>query len=342
MNARMPYTAGYAPAFNLSNVADVQRAINVLRQSGFLHREAVLKPLADDGQMGAYTRAAITAFQEAADLPTTGRLNRTTRNMLAQVLGELGIHADANTPPATVGGAPMNIGSISDVQAALNLLRPGSVDRPDGVLGLKTRAALITFQKAYMLPATGDIDKPTRETIAQALVQMGIPAIASTAATGAAPVTTPVVDRSAQIRQQAVSALQELRGIGLPVVADSLRHLLSEPSIDNLRRAVAFLKLPTSGVFANQVAALWEPVLAAYSAQPDPDGALRASVPGQMTPLLTQVDTVLGAVTRLAETPTVDGLSATIAKLLGPQGGALGANIAKPLQTFLSTITVRA
>ena len=62
---------------------------------------------------------------------------------------------------------------------------------------------------------------------------------------------------------------------------------------------------------------------------------------GQMTPLLTQVDTVLGAVTRLAETPTVDGLSATIAKLWGRRG-ALGANIAKPLQTFLSTITVRA
>ena len=132
MNARMPYTAGYAPAFNLSNVADVQRAINVLRQSGFLHREAVLKPLADDGQMGAYTRAAITAFQEAIYLPyhRTPRLD--DADMLAQVLGELGIHADANTPPTTVGGAPMNIGSISDVQAALNLLRPGSVDRPDG------------------------------------------------------------------------------------------------------------------------------------------------------------------------------------------------------------------
>ena len=345
MNARMPHTTGYASTLSLSNVADVQRAINMLRQSGFLHRESIPKPLLEDGSLGPYTRAAITAFQQAVYLPGTGRIDASTRGMLAGALRSIGVQAEPNTPPNAVGGVPIvNISSVSEVQWALNRLDPNAQLPQSGTLDDRTRQALIAFQKTYMLPATGDVDGQTRRTIAQALVRIGIPASApsTVASTGARPeAPAPIADRSAQIKQQALSALHELREIGLTAVAETLRHLVNDPSVDNLRKAIGFLRLPNSGVFANQVATLWAPVLDTYSKQADADGALRANLPGQMAPLLTQVDTVLGAVNQLAATPTVDNLTATIARLSG-QGGPLGVNLAKPMQAFLTSITAPA
>ena len=159
-----------------------------------------------------------------------------------------------------------------------------------------------------------------------------------TGALSAAP-SPQVADRSAEIRQQALFALHELREIGVTAVADSLRHLLSDPSVANLRQIVTFLKMPSTGAFANQVSALWAPVLDGYLRQPDPDGALRAAIPAQMTPLLSQLDAVLGAVNGLAATATVDNLNATVAMLSQPQAGPLGRKIAQPLQALLATIT---
>jgi len=341
MNARMPYTTGYAQTLNLSNVADAQYAINLLRPAGLLPMESFPKPLLEDGNLGPYTRAAFTAFQQTVYIPSTGRLDAATRGMLAGALRSIGVQSEPNTPPTAIGGLPIvNIGSVSEVQWALNRLTPDAQLPQTGTLDDRTRPAIIAFQKAYMLPATGDIDEQTRRTIAQALVRIGIPANAPSivASTGAA---APIADRAAQIKQQALSAMHELREIGLTAVADTLRHLVSAPSIDNLRKAVGFLHLPNSGVFANQVATLWAPVLDAYSKQADPEGALRANLPGQMAPLLTQVDTVLDAVKQLAATPTVDNLTATIARL-SDQGGPLGVNLAKPMHAFLTSITAPA
>ena len=329
---------------HLSNVADAQHAINVLRHAGFLHRESIVKPLAEDGQLGHYTRAAIIAFQQAVYLPATGRLDTSTRGMLAGAMASYGIAANADMPPDTVGGAPVvNVGTVIEVQAALNRLTYGSLAE-DGVLGEATRQAILDFQRAYLLPATGVIDRPTRTSIAQALISIGVPAFAPplpavlTGALSAAP-SPQVADRSAEIRQQALFALHELREIGVTAVADSLRHLLSDPSVANLRQIVTFLKMPSTGAFANQVSALWAPVLDGYLRQPDPDGALRAAIPAQMTPLLSQLDAVLGAVNGLAATATVDNLNATVAMLSQPQAGPLGRKIAQPLQALLATIT---
>ena len=306
---------------HLSNVADAQHAINVLRHAGFLHRESIVKPLAEDGQLGHYTRAAIIAFQQAVYLPATGRLDTSTRGMLAGAMASYGIAANADMPPDTVGGAPVvNVGTVIEVQAALNRLTYGSLAE-DGVLG-----------------------EATRQAILEALISIGVPAFAPplpavlTGALSAAP-SPQVADRSAEIRQQALFALHELREIGVTAVADSLRHLLSDPSVANLRQIVTFLKMPSTGAFANQVSALWAPVLDGYLRQPDPDGALRAAIPAQMTPLLSQLDAVLGAVNGLAATATVDNLNATVAMLSQPQAGPLGRKIAQPLQALLATIT---
>jgi peptidoglycan hydrolase-like protein with peptidoglycan-binding domain len=247
--------------------------------------------------------------------------------------------------PAVAAGIPiLNIGSVADVQRALNTLTAGAVpDAEFGALGPKTRAALIEFQKTYMLAPTGDIDHQTRTELAKVLGLLGIatfvPAVATTTGAGAPLAAGPAVDRSTQIQQQAVRALTELRAIGLPAVANALRHVLGDPSMDALRRALTSLSVSTSGVFANQIAALWKPVLDGFALQPDPDAALRAALPAQLAPLLTQLDAVLGSVTELASSPTVDQLRATVAVLLGPQGGALGAKLAQSLQAFLMSIT---
>jgi peptidoglycan hydrolase-like protein with peptidoglycan-binding domain len=177
MNARMLYTTGYVQTLNLSNVADSQRAINMLRQAGYLPLESFPKPLLEDGNPGPYTRAAITAFQQSFGQTGTGRLDAVTRGMLAGALRSIGVQAEPNTPPSAVEGMPIvNIGSVPEVQWALNRLDPSTQLPQSGTLDDRTRQALIVFQKIYMLPATGEINGQTRRTIAQALVRIGIPA----------------------------------------------------------------------------------------------------------------------------------------------------------------------
>jgi len=251
-------------------------------------------------------------------------------------------------PQATAGIPIVSIGSLSDVQRALNTLSAGSVpDDEMGTMGPRTKATLVAFQKAYMLPPTGEPDQQTRVTIARVLGLMGVATFVPSATTagvsasvGLQASSAQAVDRSGQIRQHALLALAELQHVGLPAVAGALRPLLASPSTDGMSAAIATLGAPSAGSFANQVAALWKPALDAYRAQPDPDGALRAAIASQMAPLLSQIDAVLGGIQGLAAVPTVDNLSATIAALLGPQGGALGTKVAQPLQALLTEITV--
>ena len=160
------------------------------------------------------------------------------------------------------------------------------------------------------------------------LGSIGIAAFAPAFTTSGLPAATTIVDRSSQIREQALTALQELREIGVEAVAQSLRHVIQSPSLDVLRSVVAFLGQPTSGSFANAVAKLWGPVAEAYAKQPDPNAALGPAVDIQMKPLLQQLDTVLGAINQLAAAPTVDQLSATIGVLSQPQAGMLGPKLA--------------
>jgi peptidoglycan hydrolase-like protein with peptidoglycan-binding domain len=333
-----PPSAFSGPVLDVSLVTGAQRAVNLLRQAGVL---AVPKPLAEDGRLGPYTRQALAAFQHSVSLPTTGGLDGFTKLWLTDALRSVGVQAyDGTLTQDVAGGIPMvTIGSIVDVQRALNRLNLGTL-KEDGVLGSTTRQAIVELQKTYMMPPTGQADHQTRSLIAQALGQIGISAfVPATETGGLSAASGPLVDRSAQIQQQALGALLQLREIGVTAVAESLRHLLAEPSVANLHQAVAFLATPSSGAFANQVAALWKPVLDSYAAAPDPDAALRAAIPSQMAPLLAQVDGVLTAINQLAAYPTVDNLSRTVSSLSRPEAGALGAKIAQPLKAFLTTVT---
>ena len=248
--------------------------------------------------------------------------------------------AMTTVPGAAAGyrGALTTVGSLADVQRALTALGVASL-QDTGTLDEATKQAIIAFQRSQMLPPTGQPDTPTRERIAIVLGSIGIAAFAPAFTTSGLPAATTIVDRSSQIREQALTALQELREIGVEAVAQSLRHVIQSPSLDVLRSVVAFLGQPTSGSFANAVAKLWGPVAEAYAKQPDPNAALGPAVDIQMKPLLQQLDTVLGAINQLAAAPTVDQLSATIGVLSQPQAGMLGPKLAQQLHLVLAVLT---
>src|SRR5688572_21453405 len=120
-------------------------------QQTLAHRGFNVNPI--DGQMHASTQQALKQFQKSENLEDTGRLNDRT-------LAALGIEpesASAGAPrPAIAQSSP----SVRDVQHRLNQL--GYKAGPeDGVMGGATRAALVAFQRAEGLPATGRVDRAT-------------------------------------------------------------------------------------------------------------------------------------------------------------------------------------
>jgi len=358
-------------ALNMTRLADVQKAFNTLSRNGYVQLPHALP---EDGTLGEPTHNAIVAFQQMSGFPATGLLDYNTRSTIAGWLQQVGIHADPgpegtidpaaptapaapHAPPApsfgTPPGAPMVIASVQDVQNALNMLAQyGKVPLRHylyvtGIVDHPTSDALATFQLAYGLPPTRTIDVPTRAMIAQLLGQVGVSAYAPSAsqphvATAGLPEgAAPTVDRDAQIRKVALGCLAELRHAGVNQVGDSMRYLVSTPSVDGLRAVVMNLGQPNAGGFANSVAQLWKPSLDYYMMQPDPNAAFAPEVPSKIVPLLSQVDAVLSALGQLAATPTVDNLSATVSRLSQTQGG-IASHIADTLRVVLAVVTAPA
>ena len=377
-HAGLPATAPGHPAaqaapgtLHLSSLAHVQRALNILSQQGMI---ALAQPIAENDQLGSDTQIGLAAFQQSNGLPVTGQLDDQTRSQMVAWLATIGIHADAGLPPpgqppaahpphghphpapgaqpatAPDGDGPMPIASVADVQAALNLLLSGglvplrSYLRETGVVDPPTSDALSIFQLHFSLPPTRTVDSATRNMVARLLNQIGVSAYAPQAghrqhAAGALPTATPaLVDRSTQIRNEALRGLAELRAIGVNQVADSMRYLVSSPTVDGLRSVVTNLSQPNAGTFANSVAALWKPALDWYGMQRDPNAAFQPSVHSQIAPLLSQLDTVLSALGQLAATPSVDNLNTTVARL-SQTPGDIAHHMADTLRVVLAVIT---
>jgi peptidoglycan hydrolase-like protein with peptidoglycan-binding domain len=360
--------SGHAQALHMAHLVDVQKAFNLLAHGGFVQLPHALP---EDGALGQPTHNAIVAFQQMSGFPPTGLLDFDTRSAIAGWLQQLGVQADPgpqgtidpaaaaapatpHTPPppsfGTPAGAPMVIASVQDVQNALNMLAQngraplrhylyvtGIVDHP-------TSDALATFQLAYGLAPSRTIDAPTRAMIAQLLGQVGVSAYSPSAAHGHAATgglregAPPTVDRDAQIRKVALGCLAELRHAGVNQVGDSMRYLVSTPSVDGLRAVVTNLGQQNAGGFANSVAQLWKPSLDYYMMQPNPNAAFGPEVQSKIIPLLSQVDAVLSALGQLAATPTVDNLSATVSRLSQTQGG-IASHIADTLRVVLAVVT---
>jgi peptidoglycan hydrolase-like protein with peptidoglycan-binding domain len=370
------HPAGHAApgTLHLASLAHVQRALNIMAQQGMI---ALAQPIAENDQLGSDTQIGLAAFQQSNGLPVTGQLDDQTRSQIVAWLATIGIPADAGLPPpgqppaapaphghphpaaapgaqpapAPGGDGPMPIASVADVQAALNLLLSGGLVplraylRETGVVDQPTSDALGIFQLHFSLPPTRTVDSATRNMVARLLNQIGVSAYAPQGgprqhATGALPSATPaLVDRSTQIRNEALRGLAELRSIGVNQVADSMRYLVNNaPTVDGLRSVVTNLSQPNAGTFANSVAALWKPALDWYGMQRDPNAAFQPSVQTQIAPLLSQLDTVLSALGQLAATPSVDNLNTTVARL-SQTPGDIAHHMADTLRVVLAVIT---
>ena len=135
------------------SAAVVRRVQETLANRGFKAGPA-------DGRMHAATQQALRQFQKSENLEDTGRLNDRT-------LAALGIEPESASAgaPRPAGAAPSL--SVRDAQHRLNQL--GYKAGPeDGAMGPATRAALMNFQRAEGLTATGRMDRATADALRSA------------------------------------------------------------------------------------------------------------------------------------------------------------------------------
>jgi peptidoglycan hydrolase-like protein with peptidoglycan-binding domain len=167
-----PISTPTAPLGAIGTLADVQNALNVLGGPG--------TPLKVDGINGPKTIAAVKAFQGAHGLAVDGIAGPKTKAALAQAVAAAAIPAVTSIVPAvltvppvaTPPAVPFAIGTLADVQHALNVL--GGAGTPlvvDGINGPKTIATVKAFQSAHGLTVDGVAGPKTKSALAQALAQ---------------------------------------------------------------------------------------------------------------------------------------------------------------------------
>jgi peptidoglycan hydrolase-like protein with peptidoglycan-binding domain len=133
------------PRYSASVVRRVQQTLT--------HRGFKAGPV--DGQLHAATQAALRQFQKSENLEDTGRLNDRTLAALG-IVPESGLQRAAVPPDPAPG--------VREAQQRLNQLGYNAGPE-DGIMGRTTRAALMEFQRAERLPATGRLDRATVDAL---------------------------------------------------------------------------------------------------------------------------------------------------------------------------------
>lgn len=138
--------AAYEPRYSAAVVRRVQQTL--------AHRGFNAGPA--DGHMHAATQAALRQFQKSENLEDTGRLNDRT-------LAALGIEPEPAVQGAAATSAAPTVSAaavVREAQYRLNQLGYNAGPE-DGIMGRTTRGALMEFQRAERLPATGRLDRAT-------------------------------------------------------------------------------------------------------------------------------------------------------------------------------------
>ncbi len=118
-----------------------------------------------DGIFGARTSAAVVAFQQSVGLPATGSVDAATAQALAAAA--TGSTGGGNPQSALLGLA---VGARGDAVMTLQraLIAAGVSVRggADGAFGSGTKTALMSYQQANGLAASGTVDEPTASALA--------------------------------------------------------------------------------------------------------------------------------------------------------------------------------
>jgi len=161
-----------------NSIARIQRQINRIAQN----YPALPRVIPPNGVFGESTRLAVQKFQEIFNVPQTGVINKATwyrvNYMYIAVKKLLNLRAEAITPEEAARPFPeelspgMSGAYVSHVQYFLAVIAAfyNSVVPPDmtGVYDEKTVESVMSFQKIYGLPETGNVDRETWNAIQRA------------------------------------------------------------------------------------------------------------------------------------------------------------------------------
>ena len=145
-----------------------------------------------DGYFGSATLASVKAFQRYKGLPITGVVDAATAAALGFAAPAPRVAAPAATRSAAgtlaLGARGAKVQQLQQALTAAGLPPAGGVD---GIFGVGTRQAVVTFQQRAGLPATGGVDAATSAALtaaatpaAQAPVAAAAPAAVATAIVG--------------------------------------------------------------------------------------------------------------------------------------------------------------
>lgn len=164
-----------SPGDDNSHVLNIKTALNAIS----INYTAIPRIASLDSKFDENTEAAVREFQHIFNLPVTGIVDKATWYEIIKIYTAVRNLAERSSSGVLVSDMPMEIVPVTDegavvprvqlVQYFLNVLSAYydsilALDI-DGILGSRTRAAIIEFQKTVGIPATGILDQETWETM---------------------------------------------------------------------------------------------------------------------------------------------------------------------------------
>jgi len=233
--------AGGIPMTTIASVGDVQRALNSL---GFQN-----VPIT--GEFGPELRVALIAFQKHWMLPPTGEVDLPTRTVIAKALGQIGI--PAFVPAASAGAAHDRADEIK--RQALGALYEL---REIGVTAVRDSLRRIIAEPhiATLYQLIGFLGQPDTGKFANQVAELW-------KGPYAAYVSQPNPDAAlaGAVQVQMMPLLTQVEN-----VLNTLNHLATSPTVDNLSNAIGTLSQPQSGPLGTKVAEPLRAFLAAMNA----------------------------------------------------------------------------
>ena len=160
------------PDFEQTAIRNLQR---YLKQLSYFDDD--IPPLPQSGVWDPHTRDALVAFQRKNGLPPTGIADEKTWNLLFdQYTQSIEERSEPQRMPVyprlpersalVVGDVGFPVVAVQYMLDQLTLQFEGLDNIPqNGIYDAKTADAVSEFQKRHLLPATGEVDKKTWDTL---------------------------------------------------------------------------------------------------------------------------------------------------------------------------------